>query len=100
MMGPGSRSARLRLASLARDTEVLLDRQRIDRRADCAGDRNRRRDEQEFIDLVGGAVVRELLELEDLAHGHPHDRDRDPVPGLVDAVLAFVWTHLAAPGVA
>src|SRR5262249_30020757 len=40
------------------------------------------------------------LELEDLAHGHAHDRDRDPVPRLVDAFLALVRADLAAPGVA
>src|SRR6185312_6255023 len=71
-----------------------------DRRADRAGDRDRGRDEQELVDLVGGAVVRQFLQLEDLAHGHAHDRDRDPVPGLVDAGLALVRPHLAAPGVA
>src|ERR1051325_1265298 len=78
---------------------TLLDRQGIDRRADAAGDRDRGRDEQELVGLVGGAVLAELLQLEDLAHGHAHDRDGDPVPGLVDAVLALVRPHLAAPGV-
>src|SRR5664279_5007776 len=77
-----------------------LDRQRVDRRADRAGDRDRRRHEHELVDLVGGAIVGELLEIEDLAHGHAHDRDRDPMPGLVDALLALVRAHLAAPGIA
>src|SRR5579872_5559187 len=53
-----------------------LDRQRIDRRTDRAGDGDRRRDEHEFIHLVGGAIVCEFLEVEYLAHGHAHDRDR------------------------
>src|SRR5262249_44398132 len=34
------------------------------------------------------------------AHGQPHDRDRDPVPRLIDAGFRFVRTDLAAPGVA
>src|ERR1035437_1881995 len=51
-----------------------FDRQRIDRRADRAGDRNGRRHEHELVDLVGGAIVGELLEIEDLAHGHAHDQ--------------------------
>src|SRR6186713_3384185 len=76
-----------------------LDRQRIDRRADRAGDRDRRGDEQEFVSLVGGAIVAQLLQLENLAHGHAHDRDGDPVPGLVDTLLALVRADFAAPGV-
>src|SRR5262249_10973004 len=46
-----------------------------------------------------GAVLSELLDVEDLAHGHAHHGDRDPVPGLVDAGLRLVGTHLRAPGV-
>src|SRR6185437_3046419 len=79
-----------------------LDRQRIDRRANRTRNRDCRRDEQKFVSLVLLAIVRELLELEDLAHGHAHDRDRDPVPGLVD-VLALgdrIRPHLAPPCVA
>src|SRR4029079_19668210 len=77
-----------------------FDRQRIDRRTDRPGDRDRRRDEQELISLVGGAILAQFLQLENLAHGHPHDRDGDPVPGLVDALFALVRPYLAAPGVA
>src|SRR6185503_9401592 len=82
-----------RTRQAARGTMALIvissfDRQRIDRRANRAGNRDCRRDEQEFVSLVGGAVVGQLLELEDLAHGHAHDRDRDPVPGLIDAFVA------------
>src|SRR3954469_4780540 len=68
-------------------------------RADCAGDRDRGRDEHELVDAVLGAVLGELGDVENLAHGHTHDRNRDPVPGLVDARLGFVRPHLAAPGV-
>src|SRR5207302_8983155 len=75
-------------------------RQRLGRRATRAGDRQRRRDEQEFVDAVRRAVRGEVGDVEDLAHGKTHDRDRDPVPGLVDAGLGLVRPHLAAPGVA
>src|SRR5262249_58677373 len=64
-----------------------LDRQGVDRRADRTGDRDRGGDEQELVDLVGRAVVGELLEIEDLAHGHADDRDRDPVPALSPTAL-------------
>src|SRR5215813_13390327 len=75
----------------------LLDRQWIHRAPDRAGDRDRGCDEHEHVDLVGRAVVGELLEIEDLAHGHAHDRDGDPVPRLIDAGLGLVGAHLAAP---
>src|SRR6266540_1379629 len=78
----------------------LFDGKRVGGRPDRAGNRDRRRDEQEFVNFVGGAVLGELLHVEDLAHGHSHHRDRDPVPGLVDAGLGLVGPHLAAPGVA
>src|SRR5437879_4060812 len=61
---------------------------------DCAAD-----DEHELVDVVRRAVRGELGEVEDLAHRQAHDRDRDPVPGLVDARLGLVRPHLAAPGV-
>src|SRR3984957_1669269 len=78
----------------------LFDRQRIGRRADRASDRDRRRDEHELVDAVGGAILGEVFERENLAHGHAHDRDGDPVPRLVDAAFGVVRPHLAAPGVA
>src|SRR3954462_4342560 len=90
---------RLAVRTMALIVISSFDGERIDRRADRAGDRDRRRDEQEFVGLVGGAVVGKLLELEDLAHGHAHDRDGDPVPRLIDALLALVRPHFAAPGV-
>src|SRR5205807_7773597 len=68
--------------------------------ADRSSDRKGRRDEQEFIDAVGGGLLGQILHVEDLAHGHAHDRDRDPVPGLVDPGLRLVGTHLTTPGVA
>src|SRR5262249_9116219 len=78
----------------------LLDRQRIDRRADRAGNRNCGRDEHELVHLVGAAISGKLGDLEDFAHGDAHDRDSDPVPRLVDALLGFVRTHFTAPGIA
>src|SRR5580698_24361 len=77
-----------------------LDGQWISRRADCASNGNGRRDEHEFVDAVGGAVLGKVFQVEDLAHGHAHDRDRDPVPRLVDATFGVVRPYLAAPGVA
>jgi hypothetical protein len=50
--------------------------------------------------LMASGLVGELLDMEDLAHGHPHDGNGDPVPGLVDAALGIVRPDLAAPGVA
>src|SRR5713101_5854155 len=42
----------------------LLDRQWIGRRSHRAGDRDGRRDEHELVDLVGQAVLGEILEIE------------------------------------
>src|SRR5262245_30339620 len=78
----------------------LFDGQRIGGRADRARDRDGGRDEQELVDAILGAILGEIRDVEDLAHGQPHDRDRDPVPRLIDARLRFVRTDLAAPGVA
>src|SRR3989475_3223765 len=78
---------------------LSFDRQWIGGRAHGAGDGNRRRDEHELVDAVRRAVPGEVGEVEDLAHRQAHDRDRDPVPGLVDARFGLVRTHLAAPGV-
>src|SRR5262249_50124216 len=107
--GGVSKSAKVVLAALAfapadagrrRTGDALCDRQRVGGRADRAGDWDRRRHEHELVDLVGGAVLAEVLEIEDLAHGHAHDWNGDPVPGLVDAAFGVVRPHLAAPGVA
>src|SRR4030095_11725260 len=76
----------------------LLDGERIGRRADCTRDRQRRRDEQEFVALVLGAVVRKRREIENLAYRQAHYGDGDPVPGLV-GILCFVGAHLGTPGV-
>src|SRR4051794_28989880 len=79
---------------------ALFYRQRIGRRAYRARDRDRGGDEHEIVHLVAGAIVREILEGKELAHGHAHDRDSDPMPGLVDAGFGVVGPHLAAPGIA
>src|SRR5262249_15678032 len=68
--------------------------------SDRAGDRDRRCNEHELVNLVGSAIVGEILQIENLAHGHAHDRDRDPMPGLVDATFGVVRPYLASPGVA
>src|SRR5262245_66678072 len=77
VMGPGSPSLR----SVARDDDrtISLDRLRIDRGAGAAGDDQGRTAEEEFIDAVGRAVLRQLLEIEDLAHAQAHSRDHHPV---------------------
>src|SRR6516165_11789006 len=82
------------------ETSSSFDRQRIGRRTDCAGDRDRWRHEHEFVCTVGGAILGEVLDVKNLAHGHAHDRDRDPVPWLIDAALGIVRAHFATPGVA
>src|SRR6478752_1036562 len=79
---------------------LLFDRQRIDRRPHGAGNRYGRRHEQEFVDFVLLAIVGEFLQVKYLAHGHAHDWDRDPVPGLIDPLLAFVRPDFTAPRVA
>src|SRR3990172_9131634 len=76
-----------------------LYRQRIRRRADGPGDRQRGRDEHELVGIVRRAVLAEFAEVEDLAHGEAHDGDGDPVPGLIDAWLGLVGPNLVAPGV-
>src|SRR5882672_12214077 len=80
--------------------EALLDRLGIDRRAGAPGDHQRRRAKKELVDAVGGAVLGELFEIEDLAVHDPDRRDRDPVPGLEDVRPARVGSHLDPPGVA
>src|SRR6266508_621984 len=83
-----------------RRPRTSLDRQRVGRRADRAGDRDRGSDEQELVDFILGAVLGEVGQVEDLAHGQAHDRDGDPVPRLIDTGLGLVGPHFAAPGIA
>src|SRR5437660_12735076 len=90
---------RVSVIAVARATG-LFDRQRIGRRSYRAGDRDGGCDEHELVYLVRGAIVGEILEIENLAHGHAHDRDGDPMPGLVDAGFGVVGPYLAAPGIA
>src|SRR5207237_8195964 len=56
-----------------------LDRIGVDRRADRARHGQRRRDEQEGVAAVGGAVGGQLLEEKDLAERQPHVAHRDHV---------------------
>src|SRR5262249_45221877 len=85
---------------ISRRCRSSLDRQRVGWRTARAGDRERRCNQHELVKLVGNAVVGEVFQIENLAHGHAHDRDRDPVPGLVDAAFGVVRPPLGAPGVA
>src|SRR2546430_11894119 len=71
---------------------------RIDRRAGAAGDDQRRSAEEEFVDAVLGAILRQILEIEDFAHAQPHGGNDHPVPGLV-RFRGPVRPHLDAPGI-
>src|SRR6516162_1494006 len=75
-----------------------LDRLRIDRRAGAAGDDQRRSAEEELVDAVVGAILRQILEIEDFAHAQPHGGNDHPVPGLV-CLHGLVRPHLDAPGI-
>src|SRR5882724_3720981 len=77
---------------------VSLDRLRVDRRASAAGDEERRAAEEELVDAVPGAVLGQLLEIEDLAHTQAHRRDHHPVPRLV-RLFGLVRAYFDAPGV-
>src|SRR5262252_6760263 len=77
---------------------LLLDRLRIDRRAGAAGDDQRRSAEEELVDAVVGAILRQILEIEDFAHAQPHGRNHHPVPRLV-CLRGLVRPHLDAPGI-
>src|SRR6266571_4463332 len=77
---------------------LSLDRLRVDRRAGAPGDHQRRAAEEELVDLVARAILRELLEIEHLAHGEPHRGDHHPVPGLLD-LGGFIGPRLHAPGI-
>src|SRR5437870_3557322 len=87
----------------ARDPNIarpLLDRLWVDRRSGAPGDHQRWRAEKELVDAVGGAVLGELLQIENLAVHDPDRRDRDPVPGLEDVGPGRVGAYLDPPGVA
>src|SRR5262252_3971251 len=91
----------LRFAAAARiwlTPTASLDRLRIDRRAGAAGDDQRRPAEEEFVDAVVGAILRQILEIEDFAHAQPHGRNHHPVPRLV-CLRGLVRPHLDAPGI-
>src|ERR1051325_6616807 len=76
----------------------LFNSLRVDRRAGAAGDDQRRAAEEELVGAVVGAVLGQLLEIEDLAHAQAHGRDHHPVPRLV-RLGGLVRPHLHAPGV-
>src|SRR5271170_6147500 len=78
--------------------QALFYRVRIDRRAGAAGDDQRRAAEEEFVDTVFGAILRQLLEIENLAHAKAHGRDHHPVPRLI-GVLGLVRPHFDTPGI-
>src|SRR5215467_12358047 len=78
--------------------KLLFNGLRVDRRAGAAGDDQRRAAEEELVGAVLGAVLGQLLEIEDLAHAQAHGRDHHPVPRLV-GFLGLVRPHLDAPGV-
>src|SRR5215813_2754272 len=75
-----------------------LNRLRIDGRAGAAGDDQRRSAEEEFVDAVLGAILRQILEIEDFTHAQSHGRNDHPVPGLV-RFCGLVRPHLDAPGI-
>src|SRR5262249_54440161 len=94
----GRRLWRAAFLSPATNRGRLLDSLRIDGRAGAAGDDQGRAAEEELVDLVGGAVLGKLLEVEDLAHAQAHGRDHHPVPRLVGPV-GLVRAHLDAPSI-
>src|SRR5436190_20151706 len=65
--GERTGGASQKFAAGAHGSPPLLDRERIRRRADGAGNRNRGRDEQKFVDVVGRAVAALLGEIENLS---------------------------------
>src|SRR5215475_3177955 len=75
-----------------------LDRLRIDRRAGAASDDQWRSAEEELVDAVAGAILRQILEIEDFAHAQPHGGNDHPVPGLV-RFRGLVRPHLDTPGI-
>src|SRR5215471_15554611 len=91
----------LRFAAAARiwmTPTASLDRLRIDRRAGAAGDDERRSAEEELVDAVVGAILRQILEIKDFAHAQPHGGNDHPVPGLV-RFRGLVRPHLDTPGI-
>src|SRR5262245_55515860 len=84
--------------SHASSLTASLDRLGVDRRAGAAGDEERRAAEEELVDAVLGAILGQLLEIEDIAHAQAHGRDHHPVPRLV-CLGGFVRAYLDAPGI-
>src|SRR3954466_10684607 len=77
---------------------LLLDGDRVDRRADGAGDGQGGGGEPEVVAAVLGAVGRERVEVPHLAEEQPHVRDADLVQRL-ERDVELVGPHLEAPGV-
>src|SRR5262249_2878551 len=75
-----------------------FDRQRVDRRANGARERQRRRDEEELEDAVPCAVFGQLVEREDLADQHAQVGDEVRGPRVV-VVGTLVGPPLHAPRV-
>lgn len=61
---------------------LLLDRLRIDRRTDGAGNRKRWSDEEKFVHTVLRAISGKRLQVENLTNQHPHVHDCNAVERL------------------
>lgn len=88
-------------ASLLRWRPPSLDRQPIHWSAYGAGERQRRADEQKLIDTVARAILREAVQVEDLAKQQSHLDDRNSVHGQVNCgAVHTVTDHPDRPVVA
>src|SRR5207237_4430674 len=81
-------------------TYPLLDGLGIDGRARAAADHEGGRAEEELVHAVGGAVLGQLLQIEDLPVHDADGRNGHPVPGLEDVRPRVVGADLDAPRVA
>src|SRR5688572_7889626 len=77
---------------------LLLDGDRVDRRADRAGHGQGSGGEPEVVDAVDGAVGGQGVEVPHLAEEQADVRDRDLVQRL-EGLVELVGPHLEAPGV-
>src|SRR6266568_5697664 len=75
-----------------------LDGERVQRRADRTGKRERRTYEHELVYAVLLAIGGQGLEIEDLPDQHAGIDNDDHMQGL-EYVVGLVWTHFHTPGV-